>query len=110
MAIVLFILFDFSKHYLWNCGYAMSFPGESSRSPIQGCPEARTLSSTQALVKRNWSRPRIKRKEVNVMNEYRKPEVIVLGEAASLIQGSKPGRGDSVDPHAQIAADECTED
>jgi hypothetical protein len=44
------------------------------------------------------------------MNEYRKPEVIVLGEAASLIQGSKPGRGDSVDTHAQIAADECTED
>ena len=29
------------------------------------------------------------------MNEYRKPEVAVLGDAASLIQGSKPGRGDS---------------
>ena len=44
------------------------------------------------------------------MNEYSKPEVAVLGDAASLIQGSKPGRGDSVDPLANIAADECTED
>jgi hypothetical protein len=44
------------------------------------------------------------------MNEYRKPEVAVLGDAASLIQGSKPGRGDSVDPLANIALDECTED
>lgn len=51
-----------------------------------------------------------KRKEVNAMNEYTKPEVLVLGDAASLIQGSKPGRGDSVNPLAQIAADECTED
>jgi hypothetical protein len=44
------------------------------------------------------------------MKEYSKPEVTLLGDAASLIQGSKPGRGDSVDPLAQIAADECTED
>ena len=44
------------------------------------------------------------------MNEYRKPEVAVLGDAASLIQGSKPGRGDSVNALANIAADECTED
>jgi hypothetical protein len=44
------------------------------------------------------------------MNEYRKPEVTALGNAASLIQGSKPGRGDSVNPLSQIAADECTED
>ncbi len=44
------------------------------------------------------------------MNEYSKPEVVVLGDAASLIEGSKPGRGDSVNPLTQIAADECTED
>jgi len=44
------------------------------------------------------------------MNDYSKPEVTVLGDAAALIQGSKPGRGDSVNPLAQIAADECTED
>lgn len=44
------------------------------------------------------------------MNEYQKPEVAVLGDAASLIQGSKPGRGDAVSPLTLIAPDECTED
>jgi hypothetical protein len=44
------------------------------------------------------------------MNEYRKPEVVVLGDAASLIQGSKPGLGDSLHPLAMIQTDECTED
>lgn len=44
------------------------------------------------------------------MNEYTKPEVAVLGDAAMVIQGSKPGPGDAVNPLAQIAADECTED
>lgn len=44
------------------------------------------------------------------MNEYTRPEVLMLGDAASLIQGSKPGRGESVDPLVYIAADECTED
>jgi hypothetical protein len=44
------------------------------------------------------------------MNEYTKPEVIVLGDAASLIQGSKPGVGDAFHPLNQIKTDECTED
>jgi hypothetical protein len=44
------------------------------------------------------------------MIEYRKPEVIVLGDAAGLIQGSKPGLGDSLHPLAMIKTDECTED
>jgi hypothetical protein len=44
------------------------------------------------------------------MNEYRKPEVVVLGNAASLIQGSKPGVGESVNPLYSMAPDECTED
>jgi hypothetical protein len=44
------------------------------------------------------------------MNDYSKPEVAVLGDAASLIQGSKPGRGDAADPQHLIAVDECTED
>lgn len=44
------------------------------------------------------------------MNEYTKPVVVVLGDAASLIQGSKPGRGESVHPLAYILTDECTED
>ncbi len=44
------------------------------------------------------------------MIEYKKPEVIVLGDAARLIQGSKPGLGDSVHPLSMIKADECTED
>jgi hypothetical protein len=44
------------------------------------------------------------------MNEYCKPEVAVLGEAVTLIQGSKPGVHDASDPTSQIAVDECTED
>ena len=44
------------------------------------------------------------------MNEYRKPEVTLLGDAASLIQGSKPGVGDALHPLTQIKTDECTED
>jgi hypothetical protein len=52
----------------------------------------------------------VDRKEVNIMIEYRKPEVIVLGDAAGLIQGSKPGLGDSLHPLAMIKTDECTED
>jgi len=52
----------------------------------------------------------VERKEVNAMNEYTKPDVVVLGDAAALIQGSKPGRGESVNPLAYIKTDECTED
>src|SRR5438270_5525158 len=59
---------------------------------------------------RNWSRPRIKTKGGNVMNEYRKPEVTVLGNAARLIEGSKLGRGESVNPLYSMAVDECAED
>lgn len=44
------------------------------------------------------------------MNEYTKPEVAVLGDAATLIQGSKQGKGDAVDPLALISPNECTED
>jgi hypothetical protein len=44
------------------------------------------------------------------MIEYRKPEVVPLGNAANLIQGSKPGLGDSVDPLAMVKVNECTED
>lgn len=44
------------------------------------------------------------------MNEYTKPEVLMLGTAASVIQGSKPGRGESFDPLVDIAPDECIED
>ena len=44
------------------------------------------------------------------MNEYRKPEVTVLGNAASLIEGSKAGIGESVNPLYSMRVDECAED
>jgi hypothetical protein len=44
------------------------------------------------------------------MNEYRKPEVTVLGNAARLIEGSKVGIGESVNPLYSMAVDECAED
>ena len=44
------------------------------------------------------------------MNEYCRPEVTVLGDAANVIQGSKPGLHDGSDPLVNIKQDECTED
>ena len=44
------------------------------------------------------------------MNEYQKPEVTPLGDAAALIQGSKIGAGDAQDTLHQIARTEGTED
>ncbi len=44
----------------------------------------------------NWY-PRAERKEVRAMT-YTKPEIATLGDAALLIQGSKPGSNDSGAP------------
>jgi len=44
------------------------------------------------------------------MNRYCKPEVTVLGPAASLVEGSKDGVNDALDPTSQIAQNECCED
>jgi hypothetical protein len=52
----------------------------------------------------------LKRKEVNAMTEYGKPEVVVLGDAVRLIQGSKVGKLDAQDPSNEIASDCISED
>lgn len=53
----------------------------------------------------------LNRKEVNVMKEYSKPELTVLGNAARLIQSSKPaGRLDSQDPEHELPQTQCTQD
>jgi len=44
------------------------------------------------------------------MNEYRKPEIIALDDAARLIQGSKNGKGDAQDSMHEVPTNECTED
>jgi hypothetical protein len=44
------------------------------------------------------------------MNEYRRPEVTPVDDATAVIQGSKFGVGDSLDPEHLIRTDECTED
>ena len=45
------------------------------------------------------------------MNEYTKPELTVLGDAAQLIQSSKPaGKLDAHDPDNLIRQTECTQD
>jgi hypothetical protein len=45
------------------------------------------------------------------MNEYPKPEITVLGDAAQLIQSSKPaGKLDAHDPENLIRQTECTQD
>jgi hypothetical protein len=49
-------------------------------------------------------------KEVNVMTEYGKPEVMVLGDAVRLIQGSKVGILDAHDPQNENRSDCMSED
>lgn len=45
------------------------------------------------------------------MKEYRKPEMTVLGDAARLIQSSKPvGKLDAQHPESEIRQSECTQD
>jgi hypothetical protein len=45
------------------------------------------------------------------MKEYTKPELAVLGDAACLIQSSKPvGKLDAHDPENLIRQTECTQD
>lgn len=44
------------------------------------------------------------------MTEYGKPEVVVLGDAVRLIQGSKVGKLDAQDPNNEIASDCISED
>lgn len=44
------------------------------------------------------------------MADYRKPEVTALGDAASLIQGSKVGTLDAQDPQNEIASDCISEE
>jgi hypothetical protein len=44
------------------------------------------------------------------VNQYQKPEVTPLGDAAGLIQGSKTGAGDAQDTLHQIRQTEGMED
>ena len=44
------------------------------------------------------------------MKEYTGPEMIVLGDAANVIRGSKPGIGDAADPSHKVLQNELTED
>lgn len=44
------------------------------------------------------------------MKEYTKPEVVVLGDAANVIRGSKTGIGDGADPMHRVLQNELTED
>jgi hypothetical protein len=44
------------------------------------------------------------------MKEYIRPEVVVLGDAADVIRGSKPGIGDGADPTHKVFQNELTED
>src|SRR5437899_2536595 len=40
------------------------------------------------------------------MMEYSRPEMVVLGDAARVIQSSKPGLSDAIHPESQVRVDE----
>lgn len=44
------------------------------------------------------------------MKEYSKPTIAEMGDANRLIQGSKNGQGDALDPTNHAPLDECTQD
>lgn len=50
------------------------------------------------------------RKEVNAMNDYGKPEIVTLGEAVRVVQGSKVGKLDPDNMATEQIADCTSED
>ncbi|MGH9511450.1 MAG: hypothetical protein ACRD2U_04875 [Terriglobales bacterium] len=44
------------------------------------------------------------------MKEYSKPTIAEMGDANRLIQGSKLGEGDALNPLINAPQDECNED